>query len=448
MGWRTRRLQGGQSGPHRFRRWLRLRFTPTGLALLVAMLLSGTLGFDPDNSVAYQAFTLLFGVLLASATAAGWMRGRFEVERVLPRFVTAGVPFRYRVRVRNRTRRTQQGLTVLEELVGPVPGAQERGGRLRQWWGRLRRTLRTKRPLRTPALMPLLCQAPLPVLAPNQIGEATLEAVVWRRGLLELREVLVARTDPFGLVRVFRRVPAPQKLVVLPRRYFVPPLALPGLPRYQLGGVALASQVGQSDEFISLRDYRRGDPIRHIHWRSWAKVGRPIVREFEDEFFVRHALVLDTFMPWEHHEAFEAAVSVAASLACSLPLQESLLDLLFVGPDAYCVTAGRGVGHVDQILEILAAVRPCHHRPFHALEQVVLEHAPLVSGCLCILLGWDGVRRRFIERLVQRDIPTRVFVVPLEPPAGPLDPGPLRAHPEWLCVLDPRQLEVQLARLT
>ena len=65
--------------------------------------------------------------------------------------------------------------------------------------------------------------------------------------------------------------------------------------RYQEGGVALAANIGRSEEFVSLREYRHGDPVRHIHWRSWAKTGKPIVKEFEDEFFVRHALVLDTF---------------------------------------------------------------------------------------------------------------------------------------------------------
>ena len=57
----------------------------------------------------------------------------------------------------------------------------------------------------------------------------------------------------------------------------------------------MASSVGESEEFVSLRDYRRGDPMRHIHWKSWAKTGKPIVKEFQDEFFVRHALILDTF---------------------------------------------------------------------------------------------------------------------------------------------------------
>ena len=51
------------------------------------------------------------------------------------------------------------------------------------------------------------------------------------------------------------------------------------------------------------------------------------------------------------------AVSVAASFACTVLTQESLLDLLFVGPQSYCFTAGRGLAQADQMLEILAAVR-------------------------------------------------------------------------------------------
>jgi hypothetical protein len=121
---------------------------------------------------------------------------------------------------------------------------------------------------------------------------------------------------------------------------------------------------------------------------------------------------------------------------------------LFVGPEAYCVTAGRGVGHVEQILEILAAVQPCGDRPFQTLEQLVLEHAPRVSGCVCVLLGWDRTRQRFIEKLVQLEVPVRVMVVPLAPLPAPVDPGPLRFSPERLQVLDPQQLESQLARLT
>ena len=142
----------------------------------------------------------------------------------------------------------------------------------------------------------------------------------------------LARPDPLGIFRSFSKISAPQTVLILPRRYSIPPIALPGALRYQEGGVALAANVGRSEEFVALREYRHGDPLRHIHWRSWAKVGKPIVKEFEDEFFVRHALVLDTFTDEPRSEILEEAVSVAASFACAVLTQESLLDLLSHGP--------------------------------------------------------------------------------------------------------------------
>jgi len=93
------------------------------------------------------------------------------------------------------------------------------------------------------------------------------------------------------LFRAFARVPLPETVLILPKRYPLPDLALRARATNQRGGVALAAAIGESEEFVSLRDYRPGDPRRHIHWRSWARTGRPIVKEFQDEFFVRHALI-------------------------------------------------------------------------------------------------------------------------------------------------------------
>ena len=54
-------------------------------------------------------------------------------------------------------------------------------------------------------------------------------------------------------------------------------VALPGAMKYQQGGVAMASSVGQSDEFVSLRDYRPGDPLQRVHWKSFARAGRQLL---------------------------------------------------------------------------------------------------------------------------------------------------------------------------
>jgi uncharacterized protein DUF58 len=200
----------------------------------------------------------------------------------------------------------------------------------------------------------------------------------------------------------------------------MPDLALPGARKYQRGGVALASSVGDSEEFAGLRDYRPGDALRRVHWRSAARVGRPVVKEYQDEFFVRHALVLDTFAERAEGDVFEEAVSVAASVACSIQTEDSLLDLLFVGPETYCFTAGRGLGHTDRMLEVLAGVRPCRDKPFHALHGAVLERHAALSGCIAVLLAWDQPRQDFVRQLRALGVPTRAFVVSeaAAPPAG------------------------------
>jgi uncharacterized protein (DUF58 family) len=142
--------------------------------------------------------------------------------------------------------------------------------------------------------------------------------------------VNVARTDPLGFVKGIARVSLDARVVALPKRYRIPVLALPGARKFQQGGVSLSASIGDSEEFLSLRDYRPGDPLHRLHWKSFARTGKPIVKEYQDEFFERHALVLDTGTRRGEDAAFEEAVAVAASFVHTIDTQECLLDLLFV----------------------------------------------------------------------------------------------------------------------
>ncbi len=399
------------------------RLTPAGLIAVIAFIAVAMLGVDTENTIAYQAFTLLLFLLLLAGICSWRFGARFAAARRLPRFGTVGRPFSYSVTLRNLSRKTQTCLTLLENLADPRPSFDEwiafqKGEEKRV------RSLRLSRGLRSNPFRPAIVRGvPVPAVRPNEAVEVQVELTPLRRGVIRFAGVICARPDPFGLMRALSRTPLPQTVLVLPRRYPLPPLAFPGVLKYQEGGVALASSVGRSEEFVALREYRRGDPLRHIHWRSWAKTGKPIVKEFEDEFFVRHALVLDTFIDHPYSEAFEEAVSVAASFACTIQTQESLLDLLFVGPQAYCFTAGRGLAHADQMLEILASVRPATGQPFRELEHLVLNHIRAVSGCICVLLSWDAERRAFIEKLEALGVPLLVLVVTEAGQGKSVEPG-------------------------
>jgi uncharacterized protein (DUF58 family) len=422
------------------------RFTLPGLCVAGGTVAAGVVGLDVENTVAYQTFALLVALLIFAFVASHFFRAKFSASRVLPRFGTVGQPLSYRVWIKNLTARTQTGLTLLEDFADPRPPFAEWLAFQLAESKRLRPFRVTGRRRNHPFRRVNLTDTEVPPLPPNGEAEARVEIRPLRRGVLHFTGVTLARPDPLGLFRAFSKISAPQTVLILPKRYLLPPIALPGAMKYQQGGVALAANIGRSEEFVALREYRRGDPLRHIHWRSWAKTGSPIVKEFEDEFFVRHALVLDTFTDEPHSETLEEAVSVAASFACTVLTQESLLDLLFVGPESYCFTAGRGLAHADQMLEILASVRACGDKPFGTLEHLVLNHVAAVSGCICVLQRWDEARKKLVEKLRALDVPVLVLVI-AQPGGTKPDAGPLRGEPERFQVLEIGRIEEQLAKL-
>ena len=417
------------------------RLTRAGWMVTIGLIASMMMGSDTDNTVVYQAMPILIFMLVTAAFFSFFFRARFSATRLLPRFGTVGQTLYYRVTVKNLTDKPQGDLVYLENLSDPRPS-------YREWKAAALADNRKIRPFSIshrrnyPGRIARVKEAEVPALKPKGEVEVRVEIEPLRRGVIHFGGVTLARPDPFGLYRGFVRVPLAQTTLILPKRYPLPPIALPGAMKYQEGGVAMASSIGRSEEFVSLREYRRGDPYRHIHWRSWAKTGKPIVKEFEDEFFVRHALVLDTFIDDPRSEAFEEAVSVAASFACTLMTQESLLDLLFVGPQAYCFTAGRGLAHADQMLEILASVKVSPDHSFGSLENLLMQHAGTVSGCICVLLAWDDERRKLVEKLVAIGVPTLVLLV-VEPGTRP----DLSREPWEIHVLEAGKIEEGLSRL-
>jgi uncharacterized protein (DUF58 family) len=400
--------------------WTLRRYTLAGKAVVVGLLFTALFGFDIENTVTYQAFMVLFFALIAAFLGSRFFRARFSVQRLLPRFGSVGQSFYYRVEVKNLGRRRQNNLSLLEDLKDPRPSFSEWRAFIRSE-NRKARAFKIVQAAKHPFTIAILKEATVSEIPPQGIGEAHVEVNALRRGILRFNGVTLTRPDALGLMRAFTRVRAPAQILILPKRYPLPPIALPGALEYQEGGVALASSIGRSDEFVALRDYRRGDPLRHIHWRSWAKTGKPIVKEFEDEFFVRHALILDTFTDNPHDEVFEEAVSVAASFASTIVTQESLLDLLFVGAEAYCFTSGRGLAHADQMLEILAGVKACPDKPFSTLEHLVLTHISSVSGCVCVFVAWDDERRDLVKKIKSLGLPVMVLVVVEPGQAGMFD---------------------------
>ncbi len=403
--------------------WARTRWTPAGRFVLAAMVAAPVFGLDTTLTMDYQIFAFLAALTIAARLVSPRL-GPVRALRVLPRHGTAGQALPYTVRIENPGSRAMSGLS-LDEVFDDLRPTGEQYARepqpaVSEWVSRFSGYARWRavvERLRGAASAP----SPLAPLAPGAQAEVRRELTPARRGRLLLRAVRLSREDPLGLAVSSAEVGPEQSVLVLPRRYPAPRLSPPGSRKYQLGGVSSASSVGESQEFMSLRDYRPGDPLRRIHWRSWAKTGRPVVRENQDEYFVRHGLVLDTFLGSAPEARFEEAVSVAASFVASVLTQETLVDLLFVGDQAYCFTAGRGLGGEAKLLEILACVEPCRDKSFEILRHSVGLRRGNLSACLIVLLAWDEERRAWLRDLRAQGVPVLALVVGEPPPEG--EPG-------------------------
>ncbi|RYD32242.1 MAG: DUF58 domain-containing protein [Verrucomicrobiaceae bacterium] len=257
-------------------------------------------------------------------------------------------------------------------------------------------------------------------LVAGEQARITMELTPLRRGVIRLDDLRVLLPDPFGLFQRCRRVKAPAAtLMVLPRRYALPTIVLPGGAAFKISGESNTNSIGTSGEFVGLRDYRPGDPLRQIHWKSWARTGRPIVKEVEDNHYPRYGLIVDTLSDQWTDQQFEEAISVAASFAASLDTNESLLDLMFIKNEAHIVTAGRGVERAEKLLEVLAGVSPERHGNFDRLAQLVLRHRDDFTSCLVIFNGWNDERSRFLDLLGRNGI----LCVPLIIGIGSPPPG-------------------------
>ena len=396
--------------------WVQRKFTPVGALLAAGVMLTAGIGVDTNQAIAYQAFVLLWALLLVGFLWSFWPAPVFRGQRILPRLGTAGQPLHYRLSVTNPRKESQSSITVVEDFGDPRPtyrefaNTPEPGEKKRNPFDRFFRFYRW---MWLVELKQIASSQPVKIeqIKGGRSVDVEMTLVPQRRGHLHLKGLTFSVTDPFGFCRSYSRWPAPQSVLILPKRYMLPPIVLGGASEYQPGGVSLASSVGESEEFMSVREYRRGDPLRHIHWKSTSKTGKLIVKEFQNEFFVRQALILDTFLESVGSPVFEEAVSLAASFALNLNTQESLLDLLFVGKEAICVTAGHGVAQIDHLLEILASVQPCTAHRFEDLEDIVLRQISRVSGCVCIFLKWDEARKALVEQMSSQGIPQLVIVL-------------------------------------
>jgi uncharacterized protein (DUF58 family) len=153
----------------------------------------------------------------------------------------------------------------------------------------------------------------LPSLAAGVSHEELFAVPTDRRAVIEIGPPSAVRTDPLGLLRREAVTQTAVQLFVHPKIIALESLS-PGLQR-DLEGQATRDLSMSDLAFHTLRDYVPGDDRRHVHWRSSAKAGKLVVRQFQDTRRGQLTVIVDGAAgSYRTEEEFELAMSVAGSI--------------------------------------------------------------------------------------------------------------------------------------
>ncbi len=263
--------------------------TVRGRAFLAAGVTAVVCAIVLDQSALTRVGVLVLVLPLLTAWVVGRNRYRLALVRtVTPQLVAAGQPARVSLALSNEGR-SPNGVLLLEDHVPYVLGTRPR-------------------------------------FVVEGIGSGWRQSVTYQvrsdvRGRFEIGPMSVRVTDPFGLVELGRAFRTTVPLTVTPRTVALPQIPLGGAWTGSGDNRPRAFATGSAED-VTVREYRQGDDLRRVHWRSSARLGELMVRREEQPWQSRATLVLDNRLQAHRGQgiasSLEAAVSAAASIAVHL----------------------------------------------------------------------------------------------------------------------------------
>jgi uncharacterized protein (DUF58 family) len=153
----------------------------------------------------------------------------------------------------------------------------------------------------------------VPLLTPGASHREQLEIGAHHRGVIPVGPVTSVRTDPIGVLKRELAWVDLHDIYVHPRTVSLPPTTSGFIK--DLEGNPSSHIVDSDISFHAIREYAYGDAQRNIHWKSTAKTGTLMVRQYEETRRSRLAVVLSRDLgEYASDDEFELGVSVAASL--------------------------------------------------------------------------------------------------------------------------------------
>ena len=172
----------------------------------------------------------------------------------------------------------------------------------------------------------------------------------WRRGYYRIGPMRIGTSDLFGFLPELQGVIPAQYITVYPR---ITPLTRLGLPsRLPFGTIASKQRLFEDPARpMGIRNFRSGDSLRQINWKTSAHMRQLVVKTFEPAISLETAVLLDLHSPTYYSKrrltSVEWAIEVAASFSAHLIDQRQAVGLISNGIDPLQLSGGDGNAQFD-----------------------------------------------------------------------------------------------------
>jgi uncharacterized protein (DUF58 family) len=343
----------------RLRETLHYEVTKAGVVYVLVTVVIGIAALNTGNNLLYIIVAAMLAAILVSGIASAIVLRGLHLDVRLPEQVFAGRTLLGRV-VLNNPRRFLPAFS-----IRVITGRDKSNKKAIKRW-RWERTTFTFPPNRTPENQWLRMRdwkvrrldvrppAPgifegmiyFPYLPPKTALHADLQLQFSRRGRYCEAKFALATQFPFAFLTKIRDIALAREILVYPA--IQPADALSHvLPL--LRGEWESFMRGRGSDLHRIREYMPEDSARHVDWKATAKSGSLKVREFSREDERRLRIIFDNPIAGLLAEsAYERAVSLAASLAWSLSLQDAQLS--------FAITGQEPIADVNEFLARLAVI--------------------------------------------------------------------------------------------
>ncbi|MFN8578942.1 MAG: DUF58 domain-containing protein [Candidatus Sericytochromatia bacterium] len=360
--------------------FIRYFLTANGRIFLACTALSAPLSFVALNTTAHIFFTNILSLVIVAFIIGMVYIPKVSIKRDLNNLIEAKSLIKYQVFIKNISKRNLYNLKAYDMFWSTFINYQDTGL--------------------------------IEKLEPNQEKIYNCEFIAEKRGIYNSKLLYVNTNYPFGLFNFVKKVELPLKLIVFPNYERLETFDLNIQRKFQLGGISLTSNIGDSTEFMGTREYVYGDNPRFIHPNSWARTGKPIIKEFQEEYFIRLALLIDTFCP--QSEYFEKSISFSASIADFLSRSDYIIDIFATGDSFYHFQSGRALAHFENILELLSCIDVTKTKNRDNLfNRTILDlekHLQNISTVILIFNDWDSNRENLIRYILSYGIGVKAFI--------------------------------------